>query len=460
LYAGSAKVYAVDPAGTHTDITRTSGGDYSMDSDFLWNGGILGGIPVINNGVDTPQYWATIQAATALADLTNWPSSATCRVLRPFKNFLIALDYTDGLSQRYPHRVKWSHSADPGTIPTSWDETDDTKDAGEIDLTDIARGFIVDGRVLGDVFIVYKQASIWGMQFVGGNFIFRFISLVDGTGAYSKHCITPVITRGLPKHFVFTGDDLVIFDGRQVESVLTDRAQKWLLANIDDTNLGRAFCQTNLSERECWFCFPTPGFDWPNMALVWRWEENVVFPIEIGEASYIGVGDTSETSVITGTWNSDTDSWNTDVTTWGNTQSKPSQFGLLQCDPVGDKLLITDEGNTFDGDSITSYIEREGLAIVGQDRTGQPKVDYGTRKLVHRLWPRVQGGPVSIRVGYQEDIDDDVSWSTLQEFDPTSQKYIDFIISGRLIAVRFAGVADNDWALEGYDLEIEPAGII
>lgn len=460
LYAGSAKVYAVDVAGTHTDMTRTAGGDYSMDEDLLWNGGILGGIPVINNGVDTPQYWATIETSTKLDDLSNWPANATCRVLRPFKNFLIALDYTDGSSNRYPHRVKWSHSADPGTVPNSWDETDDTKDAGENDLTDIARGFIVDGRPLGDVFIIYKQASIWGMQFIGGNYIFRFISLVDGIGAYSKHCISPVATRGLPRHFVFTGDDLIIFDGRQADSILTDRAKTWLLDQLDDTNLGRAFCQTNFPEKECWFCFPTVGFDWPNKALVWNWEENTLYPRDILEASYIAIGDTTEDSSANLTWNSDSDSWDSDTTVWTTTENNPNQLGLVQCAPDTDKLYKSDDGDTLDGTSITSYVERTGLAVAGQDRSGQPKVDYGMRKLVHRVWPRIIGGPVELRVGYQEELNDTVSWSDAMEFDPANQKYADFLVSGRLIAVRFSGVGDNDWKLTGYDLEIEPAGIL
>ena len=55
LYTSLLKAYCVDTGNTHTDITRTSGGDYAATLALGWTGGVLNTIPVLNNGVDVPQ---------------------------------------------------------------------------------------------------------------------------------------------------------------------------------------------------------------------------------------------------------------------------------------------------------------------------------------------------------------------------------------------------------------------
>ena len=52
---------------------------------------------------------------------------------------------------RFPTMIKWSHEAPSGDVPQSWDETDDSKDAGEYTLPGEA-GFIVDGMARSEVY--------------------------------------------------------------------------------------------------------------------------------------------------------------------------------------------------------------------------------------------------------------------------------------------------------------------
>jgi len=156
LYPSLTKIYRVSTSGittTHSDITRTSGGDYSATAAKGWNGGVLGGVAILNNGVDDPQMLGS--ASSACADLTNWPASTSCQVIRPFKRFLVALDTTES-GTRYPFRVKWSHPAEGGTVPTTWDPADATKDAGYVDLSQ-SNGYVIDCLPLGDVNIIYKE---------------------------------------------------------------------------------------------------------------------------------------------------------------------------------------------------------------------------------------------------------------------------------------------------------------
>src|SRR4051812_32315763 len=57
LYTSLTKAYVYD-GSSHTDITRAVGGNYGATGALDWNGTILGGIPILNNGIDVPQYWS------------------------------------------------------------------------------------------------------------------------------------------------------------------------------------------------------------------------------------------------------------------------------------------------------------------------------------------------------------------------------------------------------------------
>ena len=64
----------------------------------------------------------------------------------------------------FTNMVKWSHQADPGTVPASWDETDPALDAGEKTLSD-SPGDNITGMQLGEDFIVYKYETCHVMRY-------------------------------------------------------------------------------------------------------------------------------------------------------------------------------------------------------------------------------------------------------------------------------------------------------
>jgi len=185
LLAGLAKTHCFDGTA-HTDITRTVGGDYAATEDLNWTGSVFNGIPLINNSVDAPQMWSPVAASQALQALSNWPANTTCRTLRAFRNFLIAGDITKS-GTRYKQMVKWSHPAGVGALPSSWDETDATKDAGEWPLAETP-GAILDFVPLRDLNIVYKEDAVYKMQWVGGVYVFSFRELTTEIGLLSRRC--------------------------------------------------------------------------------------------------------------------------------------------------------------------------------------------------------------------------------------------------------------------------------
>lgn len=456
LYAGLDDVYTVT-GGTHTKITRASG-VYTGSASTKWGGGILGGIPVINNGVDIPQSWNPVAAGTKLIDLPNWQANTTAKVVKPFKSFLIALNITD-TGTDFPHRVKWSDAADPGTLPGSWDDTDATKDAGENELSDTAAGLIRDGIALGDEFIIYKDNSTWGVQFVGGIFIFRFFKIFERTGILAQNCAI-ALPSTVAKNFVATGDDIIIHDAtsNSAESILDFRMRKFLSNNLDVDNHANSYCVLNEPQSEAWFCFPETGSTIPTLAIVWNWRENTLGLRQLeGIATFIasGVVDASEADQ---TWDADSGVWDDDSEAWGARQYNPQIQDLLMLDHANTKLFHMDDTDQFNGSNMTVSLERTGLAMIGQDYRGNIQTDITRRKLAKRIWVHAEGDPFSVSLGSQEVVGGAVTYESSQIFTPGTDQYLDFTANGALIAVKFESNGDVNWKLEGYDLEIEVLG--
>ena len=142
------------------DITRGpgAGGAYAATATENWTSTVIGGVLIMTNGFDEPQYWELISGVPAtiqkMQNLNNFTASTECKSMRAFRSFLVALNITSsGVS--YPRVVKWSTEAAIQTTPTSWDISSATVDAGEYELAD-SKGAILDGRPLRDTFIIYK----------------------------------------------------------------------------------------------------------------------------------------------------------------------------------------------------------------------------------------------------------------------------------------------------------------
>ena len=214
-------VYDVD-AETWTDITRSSGA-YTATATEGWSSTVIGGVLILNNFKDVPQFWA-ISASTGLpstttdlADLTNWTATDRCKSMRSFRSFLVALNIEDKSSGtlRQSRVVKWSTEAAIQAVPTSWDENDATVDAGEYELAD-TKGDILDGLPLRDTFMIYKEDAVYSMTYVGTPFIFSFRQLSPSVGILSKNCVAE-FDGG---HFLFGNGDLYLNDGQKITSLL------------------------------------------------------------------------------------------------------------------------------------------------------------------------------------------------------------------------------------------------
>lgn len=451
LYAGLTDVYATDVT-SHADITRSSGGPYGATANLNWTGGNLGGVPVINNGVDAPQMWLTPSLATPLAALSNWPASTICQSLRPFKNYLVALDLTESVT-RYPQMVRWSHPADPGGVPASWDYTDPAYDAGRIELKETS-DFLVDQMVLRDTNILYKEFSTWGMRFIGGNDIFQFFKIFDSFGALSRRC---ALEFQPGQHVVFTPDDCVVHDGNSAESILQRRVRRSLFSGINSDYLSRCFVASSWLTQEVYFCYPEGSDAYCTLALVWNWKDNTLSFRELPSITHIANGVVDFSGVSPSVWDTDSEAWDSDTTTWDFSEIRATDRRMLWTKP-GSALYGAPYGLTADSGVIDSWVIREGLGLPA--RQDQPP-DFTTRKLVKRIWPHVSGDTgttIQIYVGAKERIEAATVWYGPYPFVIGTTLWIDCLVNARLHGFQFYCSENKNWELTSFDVEYSAAG--
>lgn len=452
-YAGLAAVWAII-GGSHFDITRMSG-PYTGGPSDRWSSGDFAGLPVLNNGIDIPQVWGPVAAGTPLIDLPNWTSTYRCKAIRAFKNFLIAMDLTIS-GTRYPQRIIFSHPAAPGAVPSSWDITDPTKDARERDLPDADGGAIIDGVPLGDTFVVYKERSTQGATFIGGVQKWKTAPIFESGGCLALGCAVAFDDNS--RHFVATGEDVIVHSGQRGsrESVVSKRQKRWLQANISSDRYERSFCVNDPKNNSCYFCFPTDGAEFPNLAMVYNYQDGQVSFKDLPQLSSIVPALVTEVTVDP--WESDLAAWDSDTTTWDTFTTKPFLRQLIGSAPALTQIRQLESTNQNDGTSFNAYVERKGMDVMGLDRYGHLVRDQQQRKLIGPIWPRAAGAAFQVQVGSQDTLEGPITWSTPQTFTPGVDEKVDFAIEAKLWGVRFSSAGSEYWELDGYEVEVSALG--
>ncbi len=450
LVAGASEVHIENPSATF-DITPTVPLAGTVNK---WSGGTIGSVPFVNNGAAAPHMWLPQTTGTILAPLTNWPSGWTCRAMRTFSNSLIALGPTKGGTD-YPHQINWSHPADPGTVPSSWDVTDPSKDAGEYPLLD-SEGFVVDGLAMRNSFTIGKEDSVYSMRFIGGTQIFRFDRLFSDSGLLGLNCMTNV-TNKADKQVIWALDDILLHNGSEGESLLTRRTRRWLFNLINTSALASCFVTRHAESAEIWFCFPPIGETVPSLALVWNWMTNAIWLRDIPPSNCASTGQYRFTPAGSGeTWSTDTEDWFEDVTTWDQRLfSAAANQTLLGA--ADDSVYWIGSGESWPWDSFAYSAERLSMPVMG-DYKGRPIVDIDAVKVVLEVWPRVQlpaGATMQVEVGSQMNLSDPVQWQAPQVFNPALSPKVNSLATGRYLSVRFSGTSRGLTKILGFDLDIE-----
>lgn len=448
VYCGLQNIYAVVNS-THTDITRQSAGvdvPYTGTTANKWNGGVLTGVLVVNNGVDVPQFWGG-NPATPMANLTNWPAGYTAQVIRPFRNFLLALNVTQS-GTNYPHQVLWSTEAQPGALPVTWNTADATHDAGSVDLADTP-DVIVDGLTLGQNFAIYKQDSTWLAQYQGQPYIFNFMPISKQAGALALNCAVEFPAG----HAVLTQGDVVVVDWvGNIQSIADARTRKFLFNSMDSTNYGNSFAVSNFRRNEVWFCIPKVGATWPNLALVWNWKYNTWGVRDLPNISHANAG------IIVfaqgNSWATDTFTWAQQTKAWGQDEYTQATPRMVMVSPNDSMLYLSDVGETLGANTMQASVQKTGITFDVPERM----------KLVTEVRPIIDapnGTVVNIYVGGQTDGEAPITWSGPYAFTVGTSLKVDTLGApqARYVGVKFQTNAVCTWRVKQFTVNAQLMGM-
>lgn len=431
------------------------------DSTAIRSFTTLQGVYYVNQEDRVPWYFKS--TSTDYATLPNWDANHRCKVLRSFKDFLIALNVTKS-GVLYPNMVKWSNIALYDSVPDSWDPADLTKSAGENTLGEI-QADILDGQTLRNSFIIYATDQAWSMEYTAGPDVFQFFKLFGDRGIVNTNCVVEV--DGM--HFVFDDDDIYMHDGVSPPRSLVDkRVKSHIFRNMDLTKAEKFFVHHEKAASEVWFCFNSKNADlkWPgadctycNYAAAYNYDEdtwsfhdlpNVTSLVEI---SWQNTPDYDTSTALTydgiGSSYADTIPNNTNNTFAASiAQGTIATTRICQVDAGLGTALAFEAASEL---AVVPYTERLGLDL------DEVIPELRAYKNYRSIYPQVTcedtSAPFSFKFGGVDNPQQSVEWDDLQTFEPTTDYKIDTRSRGRYLSWYFEGANNNTYTLSGFDLD-------
>ena len=300
---GADKV-AHDTAAVVTPISTTYTTDrpYNANtSNYRWVVTDLNGLVIATNGVDAPQMWplnvsGIPELTVPFRELQNFPaataalsgnSAGRCDSIRAFRTFLVGLNwvYPEDRDENEPRLVKWSTEASYYSAPVTWDKDDATLDAGEYELADTP-GDIIDGMAYGDSFFIYKDASIYIMNYVGTPYIFSFKLLSPTIGLLSKGAIAEFESG----HFFMGNSDFYWNNGQTIKPLLPNKMRRTIYDELNGDNYQKCFVAADYIRNEMLACYPAGSSTVVNRALIWNWRNGTFSLRDLPNVSHINSG--------------------------------------------------------------------------------------------------------------------------------------------------------------------------
>jgi hypothetical protein len=439
IHSGIASTFA-DDGTTRTDIT---GSAFTGAIDDRFTGGALHGLFVLNNGVDQPKYWDG-NTANNLATLTAWDATWRVKFIRPFRNYLV-YGYPTKSGAAYPHTVGWSAAADPGTLPTTYDPASTTTDAGDVPLGETP-DVLVDGLPLGEIFVIYKEQSMYRMEYIGGQQIFSFKRIPGNYGMLARGCAA-VTPKG---HVVLANGDVVLVDGfGEPQSLMVGRLRDtFFQTQLDSTYYARSFVAANPAKSEVWVCYPSVGSSTPDKAWVWNWIDNTWSPRDLPNCTHAAAGllyypAGSSYDAFVGSYDEAAGAYDSNDFT-----PSDARFIMASTAPA---LYLADSGNKYGEAIIPAQIERTGLVFGDTD----------TVKTWISMTPRIAaaaGTVVYIQFGGSMTTDVEPTWGTPIAFTVGTDFKAYGFATGRYLAYRIYSTGAQGWSVKSIDCDVKPMG--
>lgn len=452
LVAGSTSIQG-SQGGASTDMTRESK-SYNPSGAYNWTSLDFNGVIIFNNATDSPQYLAD---DGRFHDFPELDSRIRFRVVRSFNAYLIGLGVDLG-SGYDDNTVYWSHPADPGFMPATWDYADPASDAGITTLPSV--GVVLDALPLVDVNIIYKSDVTYLQQFVGGSYIFTFNKLFTEHGILATGCVAAFGRQ----HFVVTQNDVIIHDGSTFESIATERTRRWLYNHMHNDFKARTFVVANPKTMEIFIYFASVNSSSGacDTALVWNWVTKGWHVQKLLSATHASWGE-STVGFDAPVWNSETDNWDTSATrTWqGDLDVPEATVGLHLTSPDSDKFQAEKTPSDLAADSlVTGTWERENILLGALSRDGVIIPDYDSWKTVRAIHFHCQTDtPFEVFLGIKDDLDDETVWESYGMVDPIVTTRLDVLLTTGWLSIRLVSTKES-FIIRGIAIDLDVTGEI
>lgn len=433
----SPKIWVTDGA-LHFDITPSTG--LTGGGAGGWTGTVLNGLPVLNNGVDAPFWWDG-NTANPCQTLPDWPANTTAKSIRAFKFHLLAMNITQD-SVVIQEKIMWSAAADAGTVPSSWTPLPENE-AGDAILA-ATPGGIIDGEILRDVFIMYKQHSTYTVTYIAGQFVFDFQVLFKTSGIQGLNCVREL--RG--SHVVFADDDIIVHDGNSFSSIADKKVREVLFRNISPDNHHLCHLAVRVPTDEVWIVAPSVDGLYNDVALVYSFTDQAFGVRELDQVAFVASGIIPDDGTLQ-SWDVAVTTWAEDPRYWNEASYSLTADGLLMSEPDNFKLQNVGKSNSYDGKEVEAYVERRDWTIGGQDR-------IWTNTIVRSIYPIItgrEGDEIRIRYACSQSPDADLKWTDKTFRIGIDQIKVDNLTHGRYLNLRISSTGGAVWELHRIGVE-------
>lgn len=463
----------------HLDATPDE--PIQKDDEFRWANDSIVSVPYFTYG--KPYKWNKVDKFTPYV---YFPDHVKMKNIRTYKNFHIGLnfstqdfdpnqlpsDWNDSIAtetQRqeyaskfsswsagdYQSGVWWSADVRNADTDVSWADADPTSPSGW-NLLGGAGGPIIDGKVLRDSFMIYRERAVWQMTYVGGINVFAFKEVFTDIGVLGPDCIAEVDGW----HYVVGPSDIYAHNGVQKRSIADGVIRKEIFDSIDPNYIRNVFIATKYHDKEIWVCVPEVNTNIEgkcNKAFVYNWIEqswtvksmpdsySSTYAI-ISAADNISVwNDPKFVSGVGSTWEEQEGSWNSIAFEYN-----PSKWGLVfsGSHPNGGALYTSTEQPINNGEDFEAVVEKRWM-------------DMGDRSLyktINKIYPFVRKGKVKVYVSGTSTIVEAPTWKYLGEFDPNTKMYMAGHATGRFLHLKLEIPKESRAEIRGFDVEYSISG--
>lgn len=417
-YAGTqTKLYQLNTSAGWDDVTRVSGGDYSVGAGEQWKWDIYGNNLIGANVNDNLQF-IDVVSGTNFAAVSGAPKARYIAVLREF--VLVGAIFGN------EKRVQWSSNGNM----TGW-----TAGVSESDYQDLPNGGPVRGLIGGEVGYVFQANRVSRMTYQAGSpVVFSFDEVEGGVGLAGPHSLVKL--RNEAFYLATDGFRKFALGSVQSQPIGTAKWTQWFLNDIKAGSELTVVGAANPVKPQIVWAYQSRSATGsnPNRMMIYDWSLDEATYAELTVESlvkWLSPGLTLDTMSAAGYTSLDGLPFSLDSAFWKGGASVLGVFGT-------DHKLSLLSGTPMEAQIVTGDGQQRG------------------RMFVTGTMPKVDAAGVQVEVSMRERMADTPTYGTSEVMEDTG--VVPAHVSGNIARARITIPSQNWTQIEGIDAVAEPAG--